>query len=151
MKLEKWALIAEIVGSFAIVVTLVILVVEIRTNTEAVRATTAQSLISSSRDFLLALALDEDFSRIRQLGQIDQSTLTDDEVVRCRTFARGNWLYFQNVWIQWTLGVVDDRVWQSFVRIFCASLDAPGTRADWSYHVEAPDPQFVAFVEACSR
>ena len=39
MKLEKWALIAEIVSSFAVVVTLILLVVELRDNTVALRAT----------------------------------------------------------------------------------------------------------------
>lgn len=34
MKLERWALIAEIVGTIAIVATLIILVVEVRHDTE---------------------------------------------------------------------------------------------------------------------
>lgn len=149
MKLERWGLISQIVGSIAILVTLLVLVVELRANTEAVRATTAQSITNASRDFLLTVALDEEFSRIRHLGQTDRSALTDAERQRFFVFSRGNWLYFQNVWIQWTLGVVDDRIWQTFVRIFCGSLDQPGTREEWAGHVDALDPEFVAFVEQC--
>ena len=40
MKLEKWALIAEIVGSFAVVVTLVLLIVEVRGTTNAIQEQT---------------------------------------------------------------------------------------------------------------
>ena len=49
MKLEKWALIAEIVGSFAIVATLIVLIVESRGNTEAIRASTYQAVVDSIR------------------------------------------------------------------------------------------------------
>ena len=38
MKLEKWALIAEIVSSVAVVVTLVLLLFEVRENTDIARA-----------------------------------------------------------------------------------------------------------------
>ena len=40
MKLQKWALTAEIIGAAAIVVTLVILIVELRGNTDALQAQT---------------------------------------------------------------------------------------------------------------
>ncbi len=40
MKLEKWALVAEIMGSLAVVVTLIILIVEVRGNTAAIREQT---------------------------------------------------------------------------------------------------------------
>ena len=48
MKLEKWALIAEIVGGVAIVVTLIALIVELRGNTGAIRAQTAQATFQTS-------------------------------------------------------------------------------------------------------
>ena len=48
MKLERWALIAEVVGSFAVVVTLVILISEVRVNTELARVAAYDAV---SRDF----------------------------------------------------------------------------------------------------
>ncbi|MEE8094327.1 MAG: hypothetical protein V3T47_08825, partial [Gammaproteobacteria bacterium] len=48
MKLEKSALIAEIVGGLAIVVTLIALIAELRVNTEAIRAQTAQATFQTS-------------------------------------------------------------------------------------------------------
>ena len=49
-KLSDWANLAEIVGSFAIVVTLVILIVEVRANTAATEAATRQSDRSANRN-----------------------------------------------------------------------------------------------------
>lgn len=48
MKLEKWALIADVIGSVAIVVTLVILITEVRTNTELSRVAAYDAV---TRDF----------------------------------------------------------------------------------------------------
>ena len=51
MKLEKWALIAQIASGFAIIVTLVILIFEVRGNTDAVSAQTisAQRIAENER------------------------------------------------------------------------------------------------------
>lgn len=43
-QLQKWALIAEIIGGLAILATLVILVFEINASTQAMRAQTAQEI-----------------------------------------------------------------------------------------------------------
>ena len=56
MKLERWALIAEIVGSFAVVVTLVFLLVEVRENTEETRAANRHTVFTDLREQLLVRA-----------------------------------------------------------------------------------------------
>ena len=56
MKLERWALLAEIVGSVAVVVTLAILILEVRENTEESRAANRQRVINDLREQLLVRA-----------------------------------------------------------------------------------------------
>jgi len=48
MKLEKWTVFAEVIGSAAIVVSLVVVIIELRANTEMARVTAFES---ASRDF----------------------------------------------------------------------------------------------------
>jgi hypothetical protein len=57
MKLQKWALIAEIVGAVGIVATLIVLIVETPANTGAIAARTAAATFSTSTnvDALTAL------------------------------------------------------------------------------------------------
>ena len=50
MKLEKLALIAEIVGGLAIVITLVVLIMEVRGNTNAIGAQTSYALYIQERE-----------------------------------------------------------------------------------------------------
>lgn len=49
MKLEKWALIAEVAGGIAIFVSLIVLIVEVRGNTDALRAQTLNAQYQSER------------------------------------------------------------------------------------------------------
>ena len=59
MKLEKWALGAEILGGVAIVVTLIVLIIEIRGNTSAIQAQTINTLVANERERRGWLFLDE--------------------------------------------------------------------------------------------
>ena len=59
MKLEKWALGAEILGGIAIVVTLIVLIIEVRGNTSAIQAQTINTLVANERERRGWLFLDE--------------------------------------------------------------------------------------------
>ena len=66
MKLEKWALLAEVIGSVAIVVSLVVLIVEVRASTDLSRLAAYETV---SRDFDESRVLsmtDENVSRRRR-------------------------------------------------------------------------------------
>jgi len=54
MKLERWALIAEIVSGLAIVTTLIVLIVETQANTEAIQISNRQSLAERGEQYMLA-------------------------------------------------------------------------------------------------
>ncbi len=151
LKLRDIAQVAEVVAAVGVIISLIYVGVGVKDNTAAVRAATVQSITNSSREVLVAVALDEDFARIRQLGESDWTALTDAEAFRFFQFNRQNWLYFQNVWIQWTLGVADDRVWWSFERVICSLVHQPGVWQEWPIHREVLDPEFVAVVEECSK
>lgn len=147
--LAEIAQVAEIVASLGVVISLIYVAAELRSNTAAVKAATVQSITNSSRDVLVTVAANEGLARIRQIGEADPSALTDAEAFRFFQFSRQNWLYFQNIWIQWDLGVVDDRAWSSFDRIICGIYSRPGNRKEWPEHAAALDAQFVKVVESC--
>ena len=149
LKLSDLAQVAEIVAALGVIASLIYVGAELKANTAMVRAATVHAITTSSRDVLVDVALDEDFARIRQMGEADRSSLTEAEAFRFFQFSRQNWLYFQSVWIQHNLDVVDDRAWESYRRIFCGIISRPGNREEWPEHRPALDPDFVAEVEAC--
>jgi hypothetical protein len=146
-RLENFALIAEIVAAAAVVVSLLFVGMQLRENTAAVRANSSQQSFDSSREFLLNIALDEDLSRIRQAGSADPSSLTPLEYQRYNLVEYGNLIYYQSIWIQWTLGAVDDRAWQHYKRLLCNGFTGPGTRLVWERAKFILDPEFVRMAE----
>jgi len=64
MKLKKYALISEIIGSFAVVVTLIVLIVEIRENTAAIHAANRQSISERIEHRTIAIATSPQLSRL---------------------------------------------------------------------------------------
>jgi len=150
--LSSLAQIAEIVAAVGVIASLIYVGFELSENTAAVRAGTSQAIFDSSREFVLNVAVSDEISRIRSVGSSDLSDLSELEADRFRGLVLGNWIYFQNVWIQWTLGVVDDRVWETYVRIFCAQLEGPGTNQAFLQQKPLFDAEFVAVVDGrCSK
>jgi len=69
MKLKKYALISEIIASFAVVVTLIVLILEIRENTAAIQATNRQSISTRIEERTIALATNPQLSQLIVLAE----------------------------------------------------------------------------------
>ena len=82
MKLERLALIAEIVSGIAIVITLIVLVVEVRDNTSAVRAETRQSLAERVERITMTVATDDELADLVTAAASGDFELVDDLRVR---------------------------------------------------------------------
>lgn len=147
MKLEKYALLAEILASVAVVVTLVVLLIEVRGNTAAIRAATLLEVNKIARDHLVLMWSDANASRIDQIGSQDLSQLTADERQRYYWNVRSFWLGMQTVYRQYDLGILPEEEWQVYHDVICLNISWPGTRELWT----GTDliPAFVSVVEAC--
>jgi hypothetical protein len=69
MKLKKFALISEITAGFAVVVTLIILIVELRENTATIQATNRQSISARIEERTIAIATSPQLSRLLEKAQ----------------------------------------------------------------------------------
>jgi hypothetical protein len=98
----------------------------------------------------MTVASDAEFARIVRLGSYEHSSLSEDDAYRFGIFSRQRWLFFQGMWVQHSLDVLDESVWQSYQQIICGVLRSPGNREDWPNHVTALNHEFVAWVEECS-
>ena len=145
-RLNRWIALG---ANLAVLVGVIALVVELSTNTAAIQAASVQESENSSREYLLNIALDEDLSRIRQTGGVNYAELSESEAFRFRLQSRGNWLFYQNTWIQRELGVLDERAWDSRIKIMCSMLAQPGWRMDWANHKSILNPKFVELIEEC--
>lgn len=113
-RLGDLAQIAEIVAAVAVVLSLIYVGRGLIDNTAAIRASSVQAITTGTREALLAVAVDENLSRIVRIGSNDRSKLSVEEAFRFSLFSRQRWLFFQGIWIQRNLGVLDDQVWGAY-------------------------------------
>ncbi len=148
--LAEFAQLAEVVAAAAVVVSLVYVGRELRSNTAAIRAESIQGVADASAQILLTTASDSALSRIRQIGNRDVSLLSEAEAYRYGTLMRQVLLTFQNVYFQNELKVLEPRIWEGYRRVLCEFSSNPGVRDTWELHRHALDPGFAEVVESCS-
>ena len=142
--LQEYALIAEIISAFAIVLSLVFVGIEVRRNTETSKASTYQSMIDLSHDRLQAVAESRDLA---ELSQSNWDDLDSVDQVRLSFWQRDWWRTNENAFIQYTRGVVGENEWIGYRSLMCGGdLDS-----SWEDHLKQLSPDFVLFIEGCNK
>jgi len=145
VKLSDWASIAEIVSGLAIVVTLAILIFEIRGNTDAIRSQTAQDTFSLSfqantfSTAAEALAYDK-------LQQEGPQALNETEFALARRSARAIFTTYDNHYYQYLSGNLDEEIHQAYQRRLLIILSRPGSREWWAENRELFTESFQMYV-----
>ena len=131
MKLEKVALIAEIISSVAIVVTLIVLLIEVRGNTAAIHAATYQNVVDSITTPLYARGTDPDTARIWEAGSAGERLEPLDQT-RYFNLVGANMRRFENAFYQYQIGGIEESQWQPIENIISSLMSSPGHMVWWS-------------------
>jgi hypothetical protein len=138
MKLEKWALIAEIVSAIAIVLSLIFVGLQVRQGTEETAAN-SKALEATVRESML----NADLSILQSLlpyGNMAASPTTPEEMARQTAFAYMLGRTRENYWKQHENGMLDDESYLSYRETFLRLL----VRSDFALQVwEENNPYLV--------
>lgn len=118
-RLSQIAQLAEIVAAVAVVVSLVYVGKEVRSNTAAIKSASMQAIATSDAETLMAVASDASLSTIVRRGHEDPEELDPAGRFRDYLFMRNFWLTFQNIYQQSQLELLDESVWQSYLTVIC--------------------------------
>lgn len=156
MNLKKLTLLSEMVGALAIVITLIVLVLEVRDNTAAIRANAILEVNRIARDHLITMWTDPEANRIDQIGSENLAALNPEEQQRYFWNVRSFWLGMQTVYRQYELGTLPEEEWQVYYDVICTNISWPGTRQLWDEaandgpaRTSSLIPDFVEVVESC--
>lgn len=127
MKLERYALIAEIVSGFAIVATLVVLVFELRSNTAAIRAATYRDVVESITTTVQASGVDPDVARVYYSG-IAGAELDELDANRFDALVIANMRRFENAYYQYATGGIEAGQWAGVRQALTLVVQPPGMR-----------------------
>ena len=112
MKLEKWALIAEIVGGVGIVISLIYVGYQISQNTAEIRASNRQSTAARVQDFALVAASNPDLALAAD-GDADPEALTPIQLEQAAYY---NVAFFRNseeAYLQFSDGLLSEEYWET--------------------------------------
>jgi len=140
--------VVDLVGMVGVLLGLVFVGLELRSNTQAVRAETFQSLTDVSNDYIMQMAADPELSRIYHAATAGGlRALTPPDSARYWSLQRAYWVRMQNVYSQHTRGTLEDEDFFLYRAVICSA--DPGTRDLWPEHRVILTPGFREFVEGC--
>jgi hypothetical protein len=147
MKLEKYALIAEIVGGLAVIIGLIFVGLELRQNTIAQRVTATQTIVVDYENAVDLLTRDKESACIYVRGNIDLNDLNGIE--RYQYFVM--WFHLLRAAEQlhyYSLeGMVDQIIWRGFQRQLDEVMRYPGVQQYWLLRRDWYSDEFQGFVD----
>ena len=119
-KLKSWALLAEIFGGLAVLVTLVVLVLEVQSNTQTLRASTYDSLIADLGNWRIENARNDSLLEIRFIIDTEgREALSPKQALLNVETVVSLFLIYERAYIQWEAGNLNTNGWERFRRAIC--------------------------------
>lgn len=132
LKLSDIGNIAEAIAAVGVILSLVYVAVQIRQNTQAIRAASYQGLAEGVAEFQTILIENEDFARIYVQALEDPSKLNPEEQMRFDTYI-GNFFTKVDVAVDlYKRGMIDDKAMIPYTRYVMYMFEQPYIREWWS-------------------
>lgn len=141
MSLSDLASVSEIVGSIAILVTLIFLLFQMKQNTRAIEASSSQDAAETESNAIVQLLNHPDIAIA-----LTKDELTDVEAVRVFAYLSLLLRAHEQYWRQYQLGVIDDVTLARYEGSLVAQLSFPSSRNWWSVYQARFDRGFSARV-----
>ena len=146
---EAIGAIGEVVAAFAVVITLLLLVIQLRQNTAEVRANTIGSLFDKSIE-MFGETMSSDIPVILAKHRRNEP-LTDVENERFKFFVRRNLQIFEQVYLQFQQGRVSGEVMQAYDRRIMGHFAYPNWTDHWSQLKPLMTESFQQYVDGLAR
>ena len=147
MTLDQLANIGEIIGSIAVIISIVYLAIQIRTNTEAERTSTYQAVVSDFGALNNTMASTPELSHLFVEAMEDYHQLSSDEKARISQLFFQCFRYFENMFYQHRKGYLDEEVWIGWKRMMLTYYSRPGFQTWWEHRKDVYSEPFGLFLE----
>lgn len=138
-KLQKWALVAEIVAGIAVVISLAVVAYELRQSTNQERLNTAALEISTYQDLNRSIAdlstlviEDSEFADIFIKGMRNPNALTESERIRYTMYSINVFRHGDMAYFQFEQGAIDESRLNSVLNIVTTRINSsPLAKQHW--------------------
>jgi hypothetical protein len=128
---EAISAIGQIVGAIAVVISLIYLAREVRSNAREMRRAAMRSTLDSLNRFTQQIAEHADLAELRDRGFVDFESLEGPDRTRFNSYMHAVFRTVEDVYYQHLEGHLDPRVWRG-IEVAVRELNAtPGVQAWW--------------------
>jgi hypothetical protein len=139
---------AEVASVVAIIITLAILIVEVRDNTAATRASSYEELLGDVNDFVMTIATDPELTHIYQKWQNEAvGDLTDDEKYRLVLILKTGFRNYEKAYFATQYGTLGVAEAGRFDRVACGYSSRLVAVGLYQEVIRILTPEYVAYVE----
>jgi hypothetical protein len=145
--LDQFGSIGEIIGALGVIISLAYLAMQIRTNTEAERTSTYQSIVSDFGAMNNTMASTPELSHLFVEAVENYHQLSSDEKARISQLFFQCFRYFENMFYQQKKGYLDEEVWIGWKRLMLTYYSRPGFQTWWEHRRDVFSEPFAIFLE----
>lgn len=130
-RIRNWALVAEIFSGIAVFITLVFLVVEIRGNSDLIRANAFNRSMESLIEFRLQIASNEGALRV----MTEHWGIDSAELLRRQLLVVNLWSIYEKTYFSRQYGLVGPAEWERFESRICGYVEREDDLTFWNESV----------------
>jgi hypothetical protein len=144
--LEKFVAVTTILGSLSLVVTVVILVREIRQNNRLTRASNTQAMVEISGPFYLTMVQDRQLAELFFRSAHEYENLDEIDRRRYRQLLVWWMIFYENIYYQRKQGLLDHHTFKPWWRDFQSFLRDQNVAQHWESLKDLYQEEFAAQV-----
>ena len=151
MDWEAISAVAEMLGLIAVVISLVYLAIQVRTQIREARLAAMHEISVGLRELNASFIADPEMAVIFDKGNNDFIGLENHEKIRLAVCLQGYFRLWEEAFMQYEAKRLDERIWDTIVRQFASFLAAPSVQQVWDQRKSYYDKKFKQFVESLPR
>jgi hypothetical protein len=146
--LRKYALIAEIVSAVAVVVSLVFVALQIKDNTDAVRAATYDDILSDHIQWRMTIASSPELNEAMVKDFTGAAPLTPTEEQARNWVAQAAWQIFERAYFARKYQTLGDSEWERYEAAICRSFSYRDFESELAPYLTA---EFAEYARECAQ
>ncbi|NRA76484.1 MAG: hypothetical protein HRU16_11130 [Planctomycetes bacterium] len=151
MALEDLGNLGDFLGGIGVIVTLIYLALQIRSNTQTVRAASLESVVNSHSQFLDRLAADPGLSRIWFSGLWQGMELSEEEGQRLLYLLFSAVRRWESAFHNVRTGTIEQSSWAGLHKEYTNVFASTGAVGRWPLIRTTLSPAFLPFAEEAIR
>jgi len=151
MNWEAISAISQIIGSVAVVLSVLYLAIQVHQSTRIARLSAQDAAATALRDVTKPFAENADLARIWRLGLEDLQSLSPEDQAR---FFHSTYQFlkaFETIHFHHCYKLMDDEVWQGWCGLLQHYIDSPGIEYYWQRRSDLFSRRFQQFVGSLDR